>query len=309
MHILTTIIPIFIVVLVGWLVQRRGFLPEAFVAPANRLVFYVAIPAMMFQAIVKSDLTALLRPGLILLTLAVAALTYAVAWLICSVSRIPRSSAGTFIQVSGHGNLGYIGLAVAFYYLGSEGLAHASVIAGFLMILQNTLSIVALQAHAPARSTPRKGKHLLLLRQLLTNPVIVSVLAGMLFSLLALPLPLVVARTLAILSGMALPLALLVIGASLSFDHMRAHLPQAIGATAVKVLLMPASGWLLFQIFGLPPTQTLPALILLASPTATITYIMAKEMQGNSNLASAAISISTLASVLTYIFWLQVGSS
>lgn len=308
MHILTTIIPIFIVVVVGWGIQRRGFLPAAFVEPANRLVYYVAIPAMMFQAIIKSDLTAWFHPGLILLTLLAAVITYAAAWLICIATRIPRSATGTFIQVSGHGNLGYIGLAVAFYYMGSEGLAHASVIAGFLMILQNILSIVALQAYAPQNGTLRQGSLHQMAFKLLRNPVIVSVLAGMAFSILAIPLPVVISRTLTILSGMALPMALLVIGASLSFQHMKAQVLMVVGATAIKLLFLPGVGWLLFYIFGLAGSDTLPALILLASPTATITYIMSREMQGDTDLASATISASTLASALTYIAWLQVGT-
>lgn len=308
MHILTTIIPIFIVVLVGWGVHRLGFLPSGFVGPANRLVFYVAIPAMMFQAITKSDLTQWLNPRLILLTLAAAGLAYAMAWVICWATRIPKAAAGTFIQVSGHGNLGYIGLAVAYYYLGTVGLAQASVLAGFLMILQNILSIVALQAYAPQPPMPHKHKSFRMAVRLLSNPVIFSVLAGMLFSILAVPIPLVASRTLNILSGMALPMALLVIGASLSFQHMKARVRLVAGATVIKLLIMPTVGRLLFAFWDLAPQQTLPALILLAAPTATITFIMAKEMHGDGDLASAAISAGTLLSALTYILWLRVGS-
>jgi predicted permease len=306
MHILTTIIPIFIIVMLGWAVHRQGFLPDEFLGPANRLVFYVAIPAMIFQSIAKSTLGEWFNPLVIILTLSAAALVYALAWLTCRVTGMRRSLAGTFIQGSGHGNLGYIGLAVAFYFLGDEGLVHASVVAGFLMILQNMLSIVALQAYATQTATVHN--HRLIAAKVLGNPVIVSVLAGMLFSVFSIPIPLIVARSLTILTGLALPTALLVIGASLSLERMTANGLAVAGAVGFKLLLLPGAGWFLFRCFGLQQSEVLPAVILLASPTATVSFIMAKEMQGDGDLAAAVISASTLGSALTYMLWLKLVS-
>ena len=306
MHILTTIIPIFIIVMLGWVVHRHGFLPDEFLGPANRLVFYVAIPAMIFQSIAQSTFGEFFNPLVIVLTLSAAALIYAAAWLTSRGMGMRRSLAGTFIQCSGHGNLGYIGLAVAFYFLGDEGLVHASVVAGFLMILQNILSTVALQTHAT--QAVAGSSYRLIVVKVMGNPVIVSVLLGMLFSVFSIPLPLIVARSLTILTGLALPTALLVIGASLSLERMAAQGLTVAGAVAFKLLVLPGAGWLLFRCFGLQTIDILPALILLASPTATISFVMAKEMQGDGDLATAAISASTLGSALTYIMWLKLAS-
>ena len=306
MHILATIIPIFIIVMLGWGVHRHGFLPAEFLGPANRLVFYVAIPAMIFQSIAKSTLGEWFNPLVITLTLSAAALVYTFAWLTCRMTRMQRSMAGTFIQSSGHGNLGYIGLAVAYYFLGSEGLVHASVVAGFLMILQNIFSIVALQAYSTQTAVIPNRR--LIAGKVLGNPVILSVLAGMLLSIFSIPVPLIIERSLTILSGLALPTALLVIGASLSLERMRAHGLMVTSAVVIKLLLLPGVGWLLFQCFGLQQSDFLPALILLASPTATISFVMAKEMHGDGDLAVAAISASTLGSALTYMLWLKVAS-
>ena len=306
MHILTTIIPIFIIVMLGWVVHRHGFLPDEFLGPANRLVFYVAIPAMIFQSIAQSTFGEFFNPLVIVLTLSAAALIYAAAWLTSRGMGMRRALAGTFIQCSGHGNLGYIGLAVAFYFLGDEGLVHASVVAGFLMILQNILSTVALQTHA-TQAVAGSGYRLIVVK-VMGNPVIVSVLLGMLFSVFSIPLPLIVARSLAILTGLALPTALLVIGASLSLERIAAQSLTVAGAVAFKLLVLPGAGWLLFRSFGLQETDMLPVLILLASPTATISFVMAREMQGDGDLATAAISASTLGSALTYIMWLKLVS-
>ncbi|RJQ65278.1 MAG: AEC family transporter [Desulfobacteraceae bacterium] len=301
-----TIIPIFIIVLLGWGVHRRGFLPAEFMGPANRLVFYVAIPAMIFQSIAKSTLREWFNPRVIILTLSAALLAYGASWLACRVTRMRRSLSGTFIQSAGHGNLGYFGLAVAYYYLGNAGLVHASVIAGFLMILQNVLSILALQSFSTQSAAVPDAR--LIGGRVLGNPVILAVLAGMLFSMSALPMPLIVERSLTILSGLALPTALLVIGASLSFQRMKAQGLIVTGATVIKLLVLPGIGWLLFQGLGVQRSEFLPALILLASPTATVSFVMAREMQGDGDLAAAAISASTLASALTYVFWLQMAA-
>jgi predicted permease len=308
MQILATIIPIFIIVMLGWAVHRRGFLPDGFLGPANRLVFYVAIPAMIFQSIAQSTLREWFNPLVIIMTLMAAVIAYACAWLACYTTHMHRSMAGTFIQSAGHGNLGYIGLAVAFYFLGNAGLVHASVIAGFLMILQNLLSIVALQAYSPKTvATPTQNLRMIAAK-VMGNPVILAVMAGMTLSIFAIKLPLIVERSLTILSGLSLPTALLIIGASLSLERMKAHGWVVGGAVAIKLLLLPGLGWLLYQCCDLPKGDFLPALILLASPTATISFVMAKEMQGDGDLAVATISASTLASALTYMLWLKVAS-
>jgi malate permease and related proteins len=305
MPISATIIPIFIIVILGWFVHSKGFLPSEFQGPANRLVFYVAIPAIIFQSIARSALGELFNPRVVVITLTALTASYAVSWFVCYLARVPRHLAGTFIQASGHGNLGYFGFAVAFYYLGDAGLAQASIVAGFVMILQNIFSIMALQRYASQSAVPNTARNIVF--KVVGNPVILAVLAGMLVALLEIPLPLIVERSLTILSGLALPTALLVIGASLSIGRMQAHRMLIIGASAIKLLFMPGLGWLLFLFCGIPVGDYLPALILLASPTATIAFVMARELQGDSDLAVAVISASTLLSALTYMLWLSVG--
>lgn len=307
MQIITTIIPIFIVVILGWAVHRRGFIPVEFLGPANRLVFYVAIPAMIFQSIAKSTLREWFNPLMIAATLAAAAIGYCCAWLACRLTAIRGPKAGTFIQSAGHGNLGYIGLAVAFYFMGPTGLVHASVVAGFLMILQNLLSVSALQAYAePVEKAHRRVDFI---AKVIGNPVILAVLAGMLFSALHLPVPVILERSLTIIGGLALPTALLIIGASLSMERIRAYKWFVLTATAIKLMALPFLGWMLYRLCGLGGADFLPGLILLASPTATITYVMAKEMRGDSDLAVATVSASTLASAVTYILWLKLTTS
>ncbi|MCF8063344.1 MAG: AEC family transporter [Deltaproteobacteria bacterium] len=302
LHILETIVPVFLVILVGVMVRRFGFLPANMTVSLNRLVYYVAIPAMIFQALATASFSAQFRPEILVGTLVPVGSVFVAAIVIGRALSIPRDEMGTFIQSSVHGNLGYIGFAVAFYLLGEEGFTRASILAGFLMLLQNLLSVVGLQAF----SGGSKGRSRLgtAVKTVGGNPVILSLLASVAFNLSGLPLPVIVGRTLKIVSGMALPMALLVIGASLSFGLVRNQLRYVLASAGLKLVVLPAAGLLLFRLMGIPEAGFLPGLILLAAPAATVSYVMAVELGGSPDQASAAVSMSTLLSSATYVVWL-----
>jgi predicted permease len=301
---ITTIIPIFGIILLGWLARVFGFMRTEFIEPANRLVFYLAIPAMVFRSISRTTLGNQFDGLVVLLVMLSVCSVFAIAWLLATMVQMPQGHRGTFIQNSFHGNLGYIGLAVAFYYLGRDGFVRASILAGFIMILQNFLAVIALQVNAPR--TAASPKRAMVILKIMGNPIIVSALAGMVVSLTALPVPLVLGRCLDILSDLALPLALLIIGASLSFETVPARLKAVLTTGLLKLILMPAVGWALFHVLDLESKTVLPAIILLAAPTATVTYVMAKEMHGDSEFAVVAISVNTLLSAATYTIWLSL---
>ena len=225
-------------------------------------------------------------------------------WILGNICRLKRGKLGSYVQISFHGNLGYIGLAVAFYYLGEDGFVKASILTGFLMILQNFLSVLSLTVNSHQPDSAQYGQTIA--RNLAGNPVALSAMAGIFCSFLNVPIPLIVQRSLDILSGLALPMALLIIGASISFQDVRHKMKWVLSAISFKLLLMPGLGYVAYRALGFPPGEYLPGLILLASPTATISYVMAKEMKGDPDLSVIAISMSTLLSAMTYTFWLNV---
>ena len=304
MNIITTIIPIFIIIIIGWFARWRGFIPPEFISPANRLVYYIAIPAMIFHSISKASLKTQFDATVLAITLLSVLAVFAVAWSAGKINRVRRGQRGTFIQTAFHGNLGYIGLAVAYYFLGNEGFVRASIIAGFIMILQNFLAVVALQINSDKPSAT--GNRFEVALRILGNPVILSAMAGILFSLSGLRVPIIIDRSLDILSDFALPMALLVIGGSLTFELMQLRILRVLSSGFMKLILLPGLGFALYRLFGLASQDYLPGLILLASPTATIAYVMAKEMNGDTDFAVAAISISTMFSAITFTLWLHV---
>jgi malate permease and related proteins len=302
LHVALTIAPIFIVILLGWFLNWRHFIPSGLIGPLNRLVYYLAIPAMIFREVARSSFALYFDPLLLAATLFPLLIVSAIALVWGSARSLAPAERGTLIQASIHGNLGYIGLAVCYYLLGEKGFTSASILAGFLMLFQNLLSVIGYQVASTGKgSGPRLW---FLIRKIVGNPVIGSALAGMAFSLFEIPIPEVIDRSLTIISGMALPSALLVIGASLSFDLMKSRIRLFLAAGLLKLILLPAVGVLAYRLSGIPADRFLPGLILLAAPTATVTFVMAGEMKGSTDLATAAISMSTLLSALTFILWL-----
>jgi malate permease and related proteins len=298
-----TIIPIFTVILLGVFARHKGFIPQAFLEPANRLVYYLAIPAMIFRSISGSSLGSELNPTVVVTTLACVPLAFVLAWGLNSMMGNTGGRSGTFIQCAFHGNLGYIGLAVIYYAMGDKGLVQGSIIAGFTMIVQNALGVLSLQLFAGNNGTGSRIRAFV--SRILINPVILSALLGIGFAALKVPMPTILDRSLKILSGMALPMALLMIGASLSFSLVKIQFSGALATSLIKLVVLPALGLLAYRKLGIPPQNYLPGLILLAAPSATLTYVFAKEMHGDADLAVATISVATILSGVTYAFWLH----
>ena len=303
MEIITTLIPLFILIALGWFARRYGFLPPDFLGPANRLVYYLAVPALIFRAISRSDFTAQFNSQVLVATLIPILVVFSLAWGIGRLGWVRRPRTGPFIQCSIHGNLGYFALPVSYYFLGEKGFIVAGILAGFVMILQNLMAVWALQSWGHKTDSRQMG--LTAFRGIITNPVILSALGGILFSLLPIFMPSFIDRTLEMLSNFALPMALLIIGASLSVQIQRSWIMPVLAASFLKLITLPALGFLMFQIFALDSTQFGPALIILSTPTATVTYVMSREMTGNGDFAASAISTSTILCALTFTMWLH----
>jgi len=306
MQIINTIIPIFAVILLGMIARKKGFIPDAFLEPANKLVFYLAIPAMVFKAIATASLKTQLNIQVIIITMVSVISGFLLAWLFAKLINLKQGTLSTFVQNAFHGNLGYVGLAVSFYYLGEQGLVKASIITGFVMILQNFLSVSILSFYSGTSESRNKIYTGLL--KMIGNPIIVSAICGLVFATLNIPIPVIVDRSLKIIGSMALPTALLIIGASLSFELMRTNLKKVFFSGIIKIIFLPAIGYTIFYILNIPKQDYIPALILLSAPSATVTFVMAKEMNGNPDLAVAGISSSTLISAITFTIWLHLGT-
>ena len=241
-----TVIPIFLIILLGWFLRSRRFITAEILGPLNRLVYYMAIPAMIFRSLANASFSAFFNPALLAATLGPILIVFFLALVSGLLFSIKRELMGTFVQSSFHGNLGYIGFAVCYYLLGEDGLTRASILAGFMMCLQNLLAVLVLQFFSGEGDISKSPWFFI--RKILGNPVILSAVAGILFSLLEIPIGATVDRSLEILSNMALPLALLVIGSSISLDLVRSNIRISLLAGIFKLLCFLESACSLFTL-------------------------------------------------------------
>ena len=305
MDVALNILPVFLVIFLGAGAKQLGFFTDVFVKAANRVVFYIGIPALLFIKLSSAPFHETFDMNLALIS----SLSVCIVWLLSFVfvrltilSSLGSSSAASFIQTSIHGNIGYIGLAVVFYSLGNSGLNIASFLAPFIIIPQLILSVISFNIYS-GRKRKDITSFIKILKNTFFNPIVISVVVGLIFSFFGWKLPNFLNRSLEIISGMALPMALLIIGASLSLSAMSKSLCWLLCSSTMKLLVLPGLGIMLLHNAGVHPFSIEVAAILLGAPTATVSAIMSSEMEGNVKFASTAITLSTLLSAITLCLW------
>lgn len=285
--------PIFLTLIIGYWLAKLGLLRDEFVDDASRLVFLITLPVLLFINIFTADAELGQELPLLAAGLLGTVITIPLAWL--AARPLVRGDRSAFIQGAFRGNLGIIGLAWAANAYGSSGLAQAALLMAVVTILYN-LAAVALFAVYSQEVKFSWGK---LARDIAQNPLIIAIVLALICKQLGLALPQILLQTGDYLASITLPLALLCIGASLDFSLLRRSSLAALGAVGFKLLLVPAVllgfGWL----FELPAQSMGVLLLLAAAPSATVSFIMARALGGNSQLAANIVALSTLLSIVT----------
>jgi len=210
------------------------------------------------------------------------------------------SSSGTFAMNSFRANYAYMGLPVSAYAYGDKGLVIASVLMAFIVPLVNLMSVVSLSI------SMTEGRSLKpFLKNTILNPLAIACLLGILFSWYGLGFPVFVERSLEIVSGVTLPLALFCVGGSMSRAQMKGDFMPAISSSFLKLMIMPLCAFIMLKIAGMEfDTTSKTLVIMLSAPTATVNYVLAAQMQGDSPMAGSTIVISTLLAIFSFSFWL-----
>ncbi len=302
MQILNVLAPAFLMIALGAVLQRTAFVTENFLKEANRLTYWVGLPALLFSQLVHSFHQAggagPMLTAMLLATGLVMAAGYLAAWLL----HVPGSAAGTFVQGGFRGNLAFVGLPII-YSLPDTPVAWgvsvrmaAILTVAPMMVFYNTAAVfvLLLSQHTAGWAMVKP-----LLRQLATTPPLVATFAGMGFALAGWTLPSALARTFTALGEMALPLGLLGVGGSLVTVKLGARWRVSLASALLKTMLAPLLGWGVGRMLGLGVTEMKVLLILLACPTAIVSYTMAVELKGDEALASGTIALSVLASFVS----------
>jgi predicted permease len=299
-----SIAPIFLLILMGYGLRRGGIPSDEFWTLTDRLVYFVLMPALFFVMIAKTDLS---DPNLIPFSATLYAgffVAVGAATALAIFLRYPGAQATSILQGASRFNT-FISLAVAETLYGSPGLQLAVLGAAVLVPVVN-LTVVGLFSVL----LPRPGSPVVLgaAKSLATNPLILSILAGVAVNGLGwAPIP-VLHDTLSVLGQAALPIMLLCVGASLKLRGLSADLvPMAIAA-GIKLIVFPILIMGVALAFGLPPLTAQVALIYGALPTGVAAYTLARQMGGDAPLMAAMITVQTLMAFALMPLWLSLGA-
>ncbi|MAN13701.1 MAG: permease [Dinoroseobacter sp.] len=305
MNILISIAPVFVLICLGYALRRGGIPSTEFWNLNDRLVYFLLMPALFFVRVSTADLSggglgwmaAVLYAGFF------TALAFGV--LSGRLMRMDGAAGSSVMQGAGRFNT-FIALAVAEALYGTQGLQIAVLAASLLVPVVN-LSVVSLFAVM----VPQDGARPVVsaLKGLATNPLILSILAGLAWNIAGFGELPVLHESLTILGAAALPIMLLCVGANLKLRGLTAEAGPILASGIGKLLLFPAVVAGLALAVGLTPMQAQVALIYGALPTGVAAYTLARQLGGDAPLMAAMITVQTLVSFLTMPLWIALGEA
>lgn len=300
--ILNTLAPVFLLVALGAVMQRSGFVSASFLKEANRVTYWLGLPALLFSQLASSFHDAGGAKVMLGVMFGATVLSIGVGYLVAWALRVPEKAAGTFVQGAFRGNLAFVGLPIIFTLPdtplpgGLTARAAAIITVAPMMVFYNIAGVVVLLLSHHPISWKMVWPFL---KQLATTPPLLATLAGVAFALMQWKLPSSVDKTFASLGEMALPLGLLGVGGSIITANLGGAWQRPLASALVKTLVSPLLGWGVGHWMGLGALELKMVMILMACPTAIVSYTMAIEMKGDEAIASGAIVLSVLTSVLT----------
>lgn len=300
MEVFTGLVPVFLILALGVAARQAGLLGEAGAAGLNTLVAQVALPALLLLKVGTASLAESFSPAVVAVTTALVLATTLVALLLGRLWRLPAAQRGVLAQAAQRGNLAYVAFPVILAAGGEGALRAAAVTAAVLIPVMNVLAVWALEY---SRGGPQRcGTGL----RVLANPLVASALAGLGLAAAKWHPWGWLAATLEILADFALPAALLALGSQLTLGRWRGVARPLAAAVTLKLVVQPAAGLWALAALGASPGEVLVGVLLLAAPCAVASYPVAVELGGDRDLAAAAVVISTLGAVLTYVAWTLV---
>jgi len=304
MRIADLILPVFAVIVTGWIVGYTGYLSRALSDGLIHFAYNIAMPALLIVTIAQEPSHSLINSRFLVAFGGGSLLCFLLVFGIMSI----RGS-GSLASRTMHGmaasmtNTGFVALPVLQAIYGPRAVLPAAIATVFVAVVMFPTAVILLElgqrdAHGSRTAPMVTVKHVVL------NPMVLSTLIGMLCSVLGLRMPGPVTAYLGILADALTPCALFAIGLGLSIDGLRANIGRASLLSAVKLVIMPLIVYGLSVSLGLDPLYTIAAVICAAVPTAKTAYILAGEYRCEEMMVASTVSMTTLASIISLVIWL-----
>ncbi len=303
---LNATIPIFLVMVIGYLLKTLHILDEPFVKTLNSFNFKVSLPILLFRDIAESDFYSVWDTKYVLYCFLVTLTCIIIMWVAAGFFYRNKAQLGEFIQASFRSSAAVLGIAFIQNIYGNSGMAPLMIIG--TVPLYNAAAVLILSFTGPNSHGLDKASLKSSIKGILTNPIIIGILLGMIVSASKISFPFIIEKTIDNLSVLATPLALIGLGAG--FEGRKALkqlLPTSI-ATFIKLVLLPAIFLPLAIAMDFTEEKLVAILVMLGSPTTVSCYIMAKNMGHEGTLTSSVVVATTFLSSITltaYLFLLR----
>ena len=302
--IINTVSPIFLIVVVGWVLRKIGVIHEEFIRQSIKFVFNVTLPILIFLKLAIVDFSTIFDSKIIVLVYGCIFIVFFLCWLLAKIFIIKGKGRGVFIQGGFRPNNVIIGLALIMNIFGEDAVSKTVMILTFLVPLDNILSVIALTI---SDRREKRGKALSeMFKSIALNPVIVAAIAAIIISLMQIPIPKVFINTGNYIAAITLPLALIGVGGTLRIKYLRQTSFITLGALILKLIVAPLIATITGYMLGYTGTDLGIIFILFACPTAIVSFILADAMTPHGEIAGNIVLTTTLVSSITIPIGLMI---
>lgn len=300
---LNSTIPIFLIMIFGYILMRVGFFNEEFTRIADKYVFKVGLPVLLFKEIATADIHSDFDIRFMLFCMITTTVMFGVIWGLSAIFLRDKNMVGAFTQGSARGSAAILGIAFIENIYGSSGMGPLMIISS--IPLYNIYSVIILSFSAKECSGNR-GAIKKALINIAKNPIIWGILLGLPFSIIGIKIPPIGLKTVSLIAQTATPVALLVVGATFKGKQAIKKIVPTTVATFIKLVGLPLIFLPIAAYMGFRNEALVALIVMLGSPATVTGYIMAKNMGNDEILSSSIIVMSTMLSSLTLTLWIFV---
>lgn len=301
---LNATIPIFLVMVVGYVLKNKNILDEPFTKTLNQFNYQLTLPLLLFQDISTSNFSQAWDTKYVVLCFIITLICIAFILMLSKTFFKDKILIGEFVQASYRGSAAVLGIAFIQNIYGSSGMAPLMIIG--TVPLYNIAAVLILcftgpQSEGLTKETLKKS-----LLEIIKNPIIIAIVIGMVVSIFQITFPFIINKTLSHFAVLATPLALIGLGAGFEGKKALSKLKPTLIATFIKLFVQPALFLPLAAYMGFRDEKMVAILIMLGAPTTVSCYIMAKNMNHEGTLTSSVVVATTFLSSVSMTFWLYL---
>ena len=296
------VLPILLMMLVGYVFRAIGFLKKDFFLTCDKLVFYVALPLLLFKQMMEADFGNVWNTKLLLFICIAAVIAFVFILAFGALAIRQRADRGAFCQGCVRSNYSIVGLPLAQNLFGNLGYQTAALIMPFLIPIYNILAILILTVNAPGDKRNFGGMLWKFVKCIVTNPLIIAMVVGVLLKEFSVSVPAPVMSVIDYCADLTMPLALMSLGATFELSRLAGKFGMALSASIIKTVILPSLAIGAGVLLGFRGMELGMIFIVFAGPTSVSSYSMAAGMGANRELAGQIVVLSTVLSMFTLFF-------